>query len=202
MTRRGLPLACAVALLLAPGQAFDQVPGPLDPPAPAADTGRAAPLPPPEPLRVRAYRLTHRDRLDPAILDAALDWDLDPFLFRALLWVESGLQPGIVNPRSGAAGIGQFTAVGRRGLERIRAARGEPGAFTRADALDPDLAIPAAAELLAYQVDRWGTFHGVAAYNGGKAKRAFARGVLRQARRFRLEAALPPDPPPARRPSS
>ena len=143
-----------------------------------------------------AYRLTQEHELDDLIVAAAEDWMLDPFLLRGLLYEESRLVPNIINPRSGASGIAQFTRAGRKGLNTIRRMRGCDDEFTYAMTLEPEEAIPAAAELLSYLSSRWGRDAAVAHYNGGPNKKWFARRVLRWANRFRLESGLPPLPPP------
>ncbi|HEY3357884.1 MAG TPA: transglycosylase SLT domain-containing protein [Polyangia bacterium] len=170
---------------------------------------------PAEPLEVRAYRATQQDALDALILAAALDWRLDPFLLKGLLYVESRLDPTRVNSRTGATGIAQMTAGGRRGVTNIRRARGVKETFTRAHALDARAAIPAAAELLAHLGDQYGRDGALAGYNAGPwagrlvqragywhAKPrvgAFVLLVLREANRLRREAGLPPLPSPPRR---
>ena len=62
---------------------------------------------------------------------AAERYNLDHGIFRRQLVAESGLDPNIVNRRSGAAGIGQFMPATAQGLG--------------IDPLDPNQAIPAAA---------------------------------------------------------
>jgi soluble lytic murein transglycosylase-like protein len=178
------------------------------PPAPASA--------PAEPLEIRVFRATQPEPLDPVILAAAVRWGHDPFLLKGLLYTESRLRRDIVNPRTGAAGIAQFTASGRRAVGFIRRARGATGRFTQANALDPVDAIDAAAEVLDYLRDRYGLDGALAAYNAGPATGRLVRRlgywgardrvggfllvVLRHANRLRTEAGLPPLPPPPRRP--
>jgi hypothetical protein len=146
-----------------------------------------------------AYQITQEDEHDELIVDAAETWGLDPFLFKALLWEESGVCRKRINPDSGAAGCGQFTRTGIKGLNTIRCLRlhkrttcdlGDEE-FTREKALDPEEAIPAAAELLSWLIDRWG-WSAVAHYNGNKWKWAFSKRVFRTADRYRTMAGLPP----------
>jgi len=205
MPRPSVVIAVALTLWLAPGRAAG--PGgpatpsapPNGPPAAAREAGgpSGGPLRPPdlEPAEVRAFRVTQTWEWAPDVHAAADEWGLSPWLLLALLWCESRLDPTAVNRTSGAAGLGQFTATGRRGLERIRAARGEESTFTRDDAFAPEQAIPAAAELLSWLTTRYGIRGGVAAYNGGPYRREFAAGVLRKTRALRLEAGLPPELP-------
>jgi hypothetical protein len=162
-------------------------------------TGKATSAPTPEPLERRAFRLTQSWEHAAHVLAAADRWDVSPWLLLALIYAESRLECTRVNPRSGAAGCGQFTRAGIRGLNRIRAHRGDPRTFTRALALDPREGISATAELLGYLVSRYGVRRGVAHYNGGRHARGFASGVLRQERRLRMEAGLPPPADPKRR---
>jgi hypothetical protein len=148
-----------------------------------------------EPIEVRAFRATQTWIHAPLVLEAAAEWDISPWLLLALLWAESRLDCTKTNPRSHAAGCGQFTRTGITGLNRIRRARDDDRTFTRADAFDPREGIGATAELLAYLTTRYGVRGGVAAYNGGKRKRAFAGHVLRKLRALRLAAGLPPEAP-------
>lgn len=145
-----------------------------------------------ESLERRAFRATVEWEHAGVVQAAADEWGVDAFILLALLWAESRLDVTAVNRRSRAAGVSQFTATGRRGLERIRRLRGEHAPFTRADALDPHKAIPAAAEMLAWLTSRWGEQGGVRWYNGGKHRRAFARKVFRKLEQLRREAGLPP----------
>ena len=145
-------------------------------------------------LDVRAFRLTQHDQYDRLIDQAAITWQLDPFLLKGLLYSESHFEATRINPRSGAAGIAQFTVCGRKGLAQIRRRRGCNDEFTRADALKPELAIPAAAELLNYLTRQWGPLTAVKHYNGGADKENFARRVLRQTNRYRTAAGVPPLP--------
>jgi len=171
---------------------------------------------PPRPLTVyEAYQVTQDDEHDDLIVDAARVWHLDPFLLKGLIYEESGGRPGARNPDSGAAGLGQFVKVGIAGLNHIRCLRlyhkfrcdlGDDE-FTREKAWDPEEAVPATAELLAYHIGRWGLRVGVESYNGNKWKKPFAQRVLRRTNQLRAMAGLPPlrshpRPRPAPFPSS
>jgi soluble lytic murein transglycosylase-like protein len=135
--------------------------------------------------RVLAFSAHPRHAFDPLIAQAAVQHGLDPFVLRALLVVESRLDPVARNRRSGALGLAQLTPGGRAAVARLRAARGLPGRFTAADALDPCQAVFAAAEVLAHQVARCGSLaRGLEAYNTGACSRrapGFVRTVLRRA---------------------
>lgn len=142
----------------------------------------------------RAYRLAHQDPLDVHILRAARSHGIDPFVLRALLWAESRLVADRVNRKSGASGIAQLTRSGRQAVARLLGS-----AFTLADALDPALAIPAAALLLAHGRETCGDMLGaIRAYNSGSCRRsqAWASHVIRHANRLRTLTGLPPLPPP------
>lgn len=146
------------------------------------------------PLPVRAFALTQDGQHDSHVLAAAVAWQLDPFILKGLLVHESGMRPDAVNPRTGATGIAQMTCGGRAAVTRLRRARGA-SAFTRADALVPARAIPAAARLLAHHVRECGTTaRALTAYNRGRcgAPSGFVRQVYRQANRLRTSAGLPP----------
>ena len=156
-------------------------------------------------LELHAYRSTMRGPYDTAIARAAQEWGQSPFLMRALFEHESGLNPKVINPDTGAAGIGQMTAGGRYAAGNIRSWRtGVRESFTLKDALNPYKAIPAAAEMLAYAVDVCrGLGDGVAAmlawYNSGKCRAqvpGFVVSVVRIANRLRMESGLPPLPAP------
>ena len=136
---------------------------------------------------LRAYALTQDGPHDGTILASAAVHRVDPFTLKALLWEESKLRPDAVNPRTGCAGIAQWCPSGRRGLEQLR---GRP--FTRAHALNPHEAIPAAAFMLAHLQRRWGAHGGIVWYNGGVDRHRFARGVVRTEARLRLAAGMPP----------
>lgn len=116
------------------------------------------------PPALEVFRASQAGPFDGLLLGAAEDFGLDPWLLKGLLLNESGLQEG----RSGRNGVGlaQFTPAGVAGVNAIRRRRGcqdfEP--FTLAAARRPEEAIPAAAELLAAHVRRWGLEGGVAAY--------------------------------------
>ena len=86
---------------------------------------------------------------------AAERYNLDHGIFRRQLVAESGLDPNIVNRRSGAAGIGQFMPATAQGLG--------------IDPLDPNQAIPAAAQYMRQNLNRFGGdyTHALAAYNWG-----------------------------------
>ena len=167
----------------------------------------SSPLPteviPAEPFEQRAFRLTQTDRYDVLILDAARTWDLDPFIFKGLLFYESGFQPRKINPK-GAAGIAQITAGGRVGVRNVRCLRGVCRAFTLQDALNPEKAIPAAAELLAHLRRTCGADRMLSAYNTGNCKarvRVFVTMVTQHTNRFRTLGGLPPLPVPSPRPT-
>lgn len=203
-------LLFALSCWLAPVRAAEPVPPPFQPPieAPATQQARAEALPGPilglprESLEVRAFRLTQEWEHAPIVLDAADAWGLSPWLLLALLWVETGLDCDRVNPYSKAAGCGQFTRTGIRGLNRIRALRGDDRVFTRQDAFDPEKGIHATAELLSWLVDRYGTRPGVRSYNGGRYQKVFLDRVFRKVRALRLAAGLPPALPPRPQPQS
>lgn len=150
-----------------------------------------------------AFSITQQETHDETILKAAQQWRLDPFLLKGLLIAESGLRPEIINKKSGAAGIGQFTASGRRGIANIRKQRGNSDGFSYADALDPKKAIPATAELLAYfhRVCK-NTGRALMAYNSGKCRGApsFVFAVTKHANRLRTASGLPPETYPIRAP--
>jgi hypothetical protein len=183
-----------------PAEPGPPVPGRRAPPAAASQPASAPWLP----LEQRAYRQAHTGPYDALIADAALEHRLDAHLLRALLWEESKLQPGAINPVSGAVGLGQHVRRGIRGvneircLKRARRLRCQLGdaEYTREKALQPEESIQATAEHLAALVGRWGVFGGVSFYNGGAHRRAFAYRVLRQANRYRVESGLPPLPGP------
>lgn len=172
---------------------------------------------------VAIYRATQDGEHDARILAAAQAQGLDPWLLKGLLWNESRLRPGM-RGRWGV-GIASFTPAGVAGVNWLRQRRRQPAHFTMAAAMNPDRAIPAAAELLGYLVRRFGRDGGVTAYNAGFAHgaavarlgyhEAYRRGllfrcgrvrmsgrylvnVLRAADRFRAAAGLPPLDPPGR----
>lgn len=185
-----ISLVLAAVLLGAPTRAAEP------PVLPASQSAETQPVSlPPEPVEIRAFRVTQTWIHAPIVLEAADEWGLSPWLLLALLWAESRLDCTQVNKRSGAVGVGQFTRTGIAGLNRIRRSRGDDRTFTRAGAFDPREGIGATAELLAYLTTRYGVRGGVAAYNGGKRKRAFAGHVLRKLRALRLAAGLPPEVP-------
>jgi soluble lytic murein transglycosylase-like protein len=188
-----------------------------------------------------AFRLTQTGQFDPLIAAESERWGLDPFLLKGLLLNESGLNPksigrkryGWVRGRrrvisGGSVGIAQFSASGIRGVTGLRRQRAGFGdtveTFTYEKALEPEKAIPAAAEVLSYYISHYGRDGGVTAYNTGavggelvrkhgfwrargmrKLNRAghvhlqgarFLLNVLRRTNRLRTEAGLPPLPAP------
>ena len=149
----------------------------------------------PVPLEVRAYRLAYPSGLHAEVGEAASERGGDPFVLLALLMAESGLQPKVKASKRGCVGVAQMCGGGRRLVTRLRRTRGLPE-FTAADALDPHLAIPAAAEFLVWAMDacRGDVGCAVRTYNVGSPGRAngFARQVLRAADRLRTAAGLPP----------
>lgn len=154
----------------------------------------------PDPPELRAFRLAHDTELDREIARAAVAWALDPWLLKALLQVESRMSPRAVNRRTDAVGIAQLTRGGRAAVSNLRRRRGAPP-LTRAQALDPAEAIPAAAELLEHLVELCGDeYRGLGAYGSGTCGRArgFVLTVVRVANRMRIEAGLPPLPGPNR----
>jgi soluble lytic murein transglycosylase-like protein len=197
---------------------------PASRPAPASQPAAAAapathpasspygPGPYPETAVLVAFGATQRERYDQEILGAAIRWSVDPFLLKGLLFSESRFQARRVNRRTGAAGIAQFTARGRRGMTQLRSRRGDKSGFSLSKALDPKHAIPAAAELLALFSKRYGRDGGVAAYNAGPRAGILVRDlgfwparprvgpfllvVLRHTNRYRTAAGLPPLPLP------
>ena len=172
-------------------------------PKPVVTVAPDTPPPVQETLEQWAFRLTQEDEYDELILVTTTTWQLDPFLFKGLLYTESRLDPGIINKISGAAGIAQFTAGGRRGVTNLRRMRGVPpsrATFTRAQALVPSEAIPAAAELLVYLNNTCKhTAGALMAYNSGSCRgsRGFVLTVIKHTNRFRTAAGLPPMPVPS-----
>jgi soluble lytic murein transglycosylase-like protein len=133
-----------------------------------------------------AFRATQDGAFDQLIADAAERWNIDPFLLKGLLYNESRLEADLVGKRmyrrikgrrvavgGGARGIAQFTSDGVHAVNELRERRRREGAsiehFDRADVMVPELAIPAAAELLASYIDRFGRDGGITAYNSGPA---------------------------------
>jgi len=121
---------------------------------------------------------------DRRIAEASAEFGVDPFLLKGLLENESHLQASRVGVRvyvhvegrrkmvsGGARGIGQFTADGVNAVNSARLVRHVGGEFVQpfsaADAMDPYLAIDAAAELLASYIRRFGRDGGITAYNSG-----------------------------------
>jgi soluble lytic murein transglycosylase-like protein len=203
------------AALPAPRAAASQPAATSQPAAAAAPaTLPAAPLasPYPETKVLVAFGATQRQRYDQEILGAAIRWNLDPFLLKGLLYSESRFEPRRVNRRTGAAGIAQITARGRRGVAQLRGRRGDKSGFSLRQALDPKHAIPAAAELLALYSKRYGLDGAIAAYNAGARAGILVRDlgfwparprvgpfllvVLRHTNRYRTAAGLPPLPLP------
>lgn len=191
-----------------------------------------------------AFRRTQRGPFDGLIADAAAQWGVDPFLLKGLLYCESRLDPTRVGARiyrtvrgkrvavgGGARGIAQFTRDGIAAVNEVREKRQRRGervyAFTSADVMDPERAIPAAAELLSAYMRRFGRDGGITAYNSGpyggrlvqrlgfwKARRRlvqvrgtalqghrFLLKVLRQTNRYRRQSGLRPLPLPPRGPA-
>ncbi len=104
--------------------------------------------------------------IDLLVLDAAHTHHLDPHVLKALLLVESRLDP-TARSRFGH-GIAQMTPAGVRGVNRLRERAGRPGDFSMVAAMTPALAIPAAAELLAaFRRSCGGLAPGLAGYNAG-----------------------------------
>lgn len=107
----------------------------------AASQPTSAPAPDDELLVHRAFRLTMNVPHQTIILAASVRWRVDPFVLYRLLDAESGLDCTQVNRRgkkpSYAAGCGQFTRTGIKGINTIRKLRGDSRRFTRADAFDP-----------------------------------------------------------------
>ncbi len=141
-------------------------------------------------LEQRAYRATQRGPYALTIAAAADRWKHDPFVLDRLLWVESRHQSGRVNRRTGAAGIAQFTRSGAAAVGRLQRQRGVRRTFTYRQALDPELAIWAAAELLAHLVDhcQGSLARAIGAYNTGRCMvNDFARRVMRMAEWLRMQ---------------
>jgi soluble lytic murein transglycosylase-like protein len=154
--------------------------------------------PPGETLEQYAFRLTQHDPYDQLILVAAKTWGLDPFLYKGLLYAESGFRVRKVN-HLGAAGIAQLTPGGRYSVHTVRCRRGDCRKFTRDDALDPRKAIPAVAELLAYMQRTCGAYRMLGMYNTGRCgprRQPFVNQVYRHVNRFRTFGGLPPASPP------
>jgi hypothetical protein len=95
------------------------------------------------------------DQIEALIQEAAKKHGLDPNIFRRQLVQESGLNPSIVNQRSGAAGIAQFMPGTARGFG--------------INPMDPAQAIPAAAAYMRQNLNAHGGdyAHALAAYNWG-----------------------------------
>jgi len=127
---------------------------------------------------------TQTGAFDPLIADAARTWAIDPFLLKGLLYNESKLDPNLTGKRifkhmkdrevavgGGARGIAQFTTDGIHAINEAREKRYRVGERVRPlrkdDVWDPEIAIPAAAELLATYIDRFGRDGGITAYNSG-----------------------------------
>lgn len=207
----------AAAAALAGGLAFGNpctpAPSTTKPPKPPhvspASQPASAPASQPAALdELLVYRMTQRGEHDGLIADAAERWGLSPWLVRGLLHHESRLQARARNENTGALGVGQFVPSGAAAVGRLQRARGVARPFTYRDALDPRLAIPAAAEMLAYLYDVCGgVWCALAGYNSGSVRAVvtgFVRSVEKHMNRFRCAAGLPPEPPlerprPARR---
>lgn len=127
---------------------------------------------------------TQHGPFDDLILAAARHWRLDPFLLKGLLANESRLDPLSVGKKrygkrrgrriiisGGASGIAQFTQAGIRAVNELRRRRWRRGdlalRFSGHQALVPQEAVFAAAELLAHLTGRFGRDGGVTAYNSG-----------------------------------
>jgi len=156
-------------------------------------------------LVLRVFVRTQHGPFDDLIAAEAQRWQLDPFLIKGLLANESKLDAigsgkrrlrqrrgARVVVSGGAVGIAQFTRSGIRAINRLRKhrwLRGDAAAFhfTVRRALTPQEAIPAAAELLAVMIKRYGRDGGITAYNaGGTRGRIVARLGFRRARRAGL----------------
>lgn len=89
------------------------------------------------------------------ITQAAQKYGLDPARFTAQLTAESGLDPTRVNPKSGAAGIAQFTPATARGFN--------------IDPMNPQQSIFAAAAYMRANLNRFNNDYptALAAYNWG-----------------------------------
>lgn len=148
-------------------------------------------LEPPAPLKARAaadaytlFAATQHGPFDDLVLSSARRWKLDPFLLKGLLANESKLDPVRFGKRryaqrdgarvlisGGAMGIAQFTGGGIRAVNLLRRRRNRRGQavllFDRARAFEPTAAVPAAAELLAHLIERYGRDGGITAYNSG-----------------------------------
>lgn len=87
-------------------------------------------------------------------------WDLDPWLLMGLIQTESRFDPGATS-RTGAAGLGQFTGIAMKEIQRLakmggyaRAFKGEDKllaklkSFDKSMAYDPELALEATALFL------------------------------------------------------
>lgn len=118
------------------------------------------------------------------IVAAGVSNDIDPRVLRALLVVESRLDPR-ARSRFGV-GIAQFTPAGVRGVNNLRVRAGQTGDFSMARAMNPAHAIPAAAKLLAgfRRSCGGGMAPALAGYNAGYADcRAVRRWGAREAGR-------------------
>lgn len=194
----------------------------------------------------RSFARSQLGPFDDLILRSALRFRVGPFLLKGLLANESMLDPvksgkrryALIGGRrtlvaGGAVGIAQFSGGGVRGVRALRRARQRRGervlSFDMDRASVPQEAIPAAAELLAHLIRRYGRDGGITAYNSGvvgglavsrlgfwRARRAgklsrsgifhiqghrFLLNVLRQTNRYRIAAGLHPieQPPRPRR---
>jgi hypothetical protein len=157
--------------------------------------GAIAPTPPPvvqeDPVAQHAqhpiFAATQKGRFDEAILLAATDFDVDPWVLKALLLNESGMNPRM-RGWSGV-GIASFTPAGVRGVNWVRKKRDaghEFERFTMRQAMNPEKAIPAVAEYLAWGIRRFGSVEaGLGFWNGGfeharKVRRWGYRGAKRR----------------------
>lgn len=129
---------------------------------------------------------TQQGPFDDLILRSALRFRVDPFLLKGVLANESKLDPLRSGKRhyalvggqrrlvaGGAVGIAQFSGGGARGVLALRRARQRRGELTTGFDLEraavPQEAVPAAAELLAHLIRRYGRDGGITAYNSGVA---------------------------------
>lgn len=132
----------------------------------------------------QVFARTQLGPFDDLILAAALRWQIDPFLLKGLLANESHLDPVQHGKRryaerggtrilisGGAMGIAQFTGPGIRAVNALRQRRRRRGEhvlrFDVDRAMQPQEAIPAAAELLAMLLGQFGRDGGITAYNSG-----------------------------------
>lgn len=113
------------------------------------------------------FVLTQKSDHDGKIWSSSLDRGVNPFVVKELIEYESGGRSHVVNDDSGASGIGQFTAGGRRAVRDIMKMSGANGKFGIKESLDPSHAIPAIVLLLRYCIDLYGVHGGLSCYNMG-----------------------------------